>query len=110
MSCKCNLPLVRAESVAVDTSTGVTTVTLPSGTTLASGDVINILLATVIPSGTDGTAVLITNGTESGNLMKRNGNYFRPLPLRSRTVLTAQYLDDPAHFQIIRVRGLCGCM
>jgi hypothetical protein len=40
----------------------------------------------------------------TGNIMICNGNYFRPLPLRSRTVLRVQYLDDPAHFQLISVK------
>lgn len=107
MGCKCNIPLVRAESVA--TASGVTTVTLSAATEFTAGRVYNILLATPIPDGTDGTTLAVTNGTDSGNIMRRNGNYFRALPLRSRTVLAVQYFDDPAHFQILKVRGGCCC-
>lgn len=103
MNCKCNLPLVKTSSIAI--SEGTTTITVPSTQQFSAGGVYNILLSTTIPSGTDGTILSVTNGTVSGNIMKRNGNYFRPLPLRSRTVLTVQYFDDPSHFQIIKVRG-----
>lgn len=108
MDCRCYPPLVRASSVAV--ASGVTTITLPTTQTFTAGSVYNVLLATTIPDGTDGTQVAVTNGTDSGNVMQGNGDYFRPLPLRSRTILTIQYFADPAHFQIIRVRGSsCGC-
>lgn len=108
MACRCYPPLVRASSVAV--ASGVTTITLPATQTFEAGSVYNILLATTIPDGTDGTQVAVTNGTDSGTVMQGNGDYFRPLPLRSRTVLTLQCFADPAHFQIIRVRGsYCGC-
>lgn len=107
MACRCYPPMVRASSIAVASS--VTTITVPASQTFEAGRVYNILLATAVPDGTDGTQVVITNGTDSGNLMQGNGNYFRPLPLRSRTVLTVQYFGDPAHFQIIKVRGACRC-
>lgn len=108
MNCKCNLTLVKATAVA--TTSGATTITVPSTQDFSVGNVYNILLSTPIPSDTDGTTLTITNGTISGNVMRRNGNYFRPLPLKSRTVLTVQYFDDPIHFQIIKVRGcMAGC-
>lgn len=108
MNCKCNLPLVKATSIT--SSEGATLITVSSIQTFSTGGVYNILLSTPIPSGTDGTTLTITNGTTSGNVMKRNGNYFRPLPLRSRTVFTVQFFDDPTHFQIIKVRGcMAGC-
>lgn len=107
MACNCNCypRMVRADSVAV--MTGITTITVPATTEITSGTVLNILLATPIPSGTDGTQLSISNGTVTGSVMQGNGNYFRPLPLRSRTVITVQYFDDPSHFQIIRVSGGC---
>lgn len=103
MACNCYPQFVRADTVAV--SAGVTTVTVPATTNIVGGTVLRVLLATPIPSGTDGTQLIISNGTVTGSVMQGNGNYFRPLPLRSRTVLTVQYFDDPAHYQIIRVSG-----
>ena len=97
------IPKIRATTVAV--ATGVTTITLPSTTEINAGDVIDILLATAIPDGTDGTQVSITNGTVTGSLMNGNGNYLRDAPIRSRTVLRVQFLNDPSHFQIINVFG-----
>ncbi len=103
MNCCCNFPKkIRATSVA--TAGGTTTITLPATPAIIAGDVIDILLSTAIPDGTDGTILSVTNGTVTGNIMICNGNYFRPLPLRSRTVLRVQYLDDPAHFQLISVK------
>lgn len=97
------IPKIRATTVAV--ATGTTTITLPASPEINAGDVIDILLATAIPDGTDGTQVTITNGTVTGNLMNGNGNYLRDAPIKSRTVLRVQYLSDPAHFQIINVFG-----
>ena len=101
MACCCKVypPIIRATTVA--TTAGVTTITIPTTSEIISGGVYNILLATTIPNGTDGTQLIITNGTVTGSVFMGNGNYFRPLPLRSRTVLTVQYLDDPNHFQIL---------
>lgn len=109
MVCVCNqVPRYRASSVAV--AAGVTTITIPATPEINPGDVFEILLATPIPDGTDGTQVTITNGTQTGNLMNGNGNYYRPEPLTSRTVYLVQYLADPAHFQILRVFGRgCRC-
>lgn len=97
------IPKIRAETIAV--ATGTTTITLPSTAEINAGDVIDILLATAIPEGTDGTQVSITNGTVTGSLMNGNGNYLRDAPIRSRTVLRVQFLNDPSHFQIINVFG-----
>lgn len=109
MACECNnITRYRATDVAV--ADGVTTVTIPATPEINSGDVFEILLATAIPDGTDGTQVAITNGTITAALMNGNGNYFRPLPLTSRTIFLVQYLGDPAHFQILRISGKCCCM
>ena len=105
--CKNYPKLIRAESIAV--SAGVTTITLPANPEINAGDVVNILLATAIPDGTDGTQVNITNGTVTGTLMNGNGNYLRPNPLTSRTVIQAQFLADPDHFQILNIYGRRYC-
>lgn len=97
------IPRFRASTVA--TTGGVTTITLPATAEINSGEIIDILLATSIPDGTDGTQISITNGTVTGNLLNGNGNYLRPYPLTSRTVIRCQYLSDPAHFQIINMFG-----
>ena len=97
------IPRFRADSVAV--AAGVTTITLPATAEINNGEIIDVLLATAIPDRTDGTQILITNGTVSGELMNGNGNYLRPYPLTSRTVIRCQYLDDPNHFQIIQIFG-----
>ena len=103
MICESYIPKIRATTVAV--AGGVTTITVPATPTITVGDVFDILLATPIPDGTDGTQISITNGTVTGSLMNGNGNYLRLFPLTSRTVLRVQYLADPAHFQIINVMG-----
>lgn len=105
MACECRpfVPRIRASSVAV--ASGTTTITLPASPTIETGEVLDVLLATAIPNGTDGTVVEITNGTVTGDLLNGNGNYLRLYPLTSRTVLRVQYLADPAHFQIIGIYG-----
>lgn len=104
MTCKCNpnIPRLRASSVAV--AAGTTTVTVPASPAITAGMIVDVILASAIPDGTDGTEIAITNGTVTGPLMNGNGNYLR-LPLTSRTVLRVQYLDDPVHFQIVGVYG-----
>ena len=97
------IPRYRATEIAV--ADGVTTITLPATATIENGQIIDVLLATAIPDGTDGTQISITNGTVTGNLMNGNGNYLRPYLLTSRTVIRCQYLGDPAHFQIIQMFG-----
>ena len=105
MTCKCipNIPKLKASSVAV--ASGVTTITVASSPEITAGEVADVILSTAVPDGTDGTQITVTNGTVSGSLMNGNGNYLRLYPLTSRTVLRVQYLDDPAHFQIIGVYG-----
>lgn len=103
MACCCNFPtLYRATSIAV--ADGATTITIPASPELNVGDVIDIGLFTAIPDGTDGSTVSITNGTVTAYVMAPSGNYFRPLPLRSRMILRVQYLGDPAHFQFLGIR------
>ena len=101
MACFFYPPLIRATSIEV--ADGVTTITIPASPAITAGDVVNVLLATAIPDGTDGTELVITNGTLTGNVLNGNGNYFRPDPLTSRTVIQVQYLGDPAHWQILKI-------
>lgn len=102
MKCSLYPPFIRASSVAV--AAGVTTITVPATVDIEAGNVYNILLATPIPDGTDGTQISITNGTVTGTVMKYNGNYARANPLTSRSYLPVQFFDDPAHFQILKKR------
>lgn len=106
------IPCFRAVSVTV--AAGVTTITLPANTEITDGELIDILLTTPIPDGTGETQIVISNGTVTGNLLNGNGNYLRMPSLKSRIIIRCQFLDDPAHFQIIdvfgrRFRKVCGC-
>lgn len=103
MCCDPNIAQIRASSVEV--ADGVATITVPATATFNSGDIVDILLATSIPEGTDGAELVITNGTITASVMNGNGNYLRFYPLTSRTVLQVQMLTDPLHFQIINVFG-----
>lgn len=102
-NCNPNIPVIRATSVEV--ADGVVTITIPATPTIETGEVIDVLLATSIPDGTDGAELVITNGTITTPVMNGNGNYLRFYPLTSRTVLRVQFLNDPVHFQIINVFG-----
>lgn len=102
-NCEPNITRFRATSVAV--AGGIATITIPSAPDINEGDVIEVLLATPIPDGTDGAQLSITNGTITASVMNGNGNYLRFYPLTSRTVLQVQMLNDPLHFQIINVFG-----
>ena len=105
MAYNCNpcIPRIRATSVAV--TGGVATITIPASPVIETNEVVDILLATSIPDGTNGAQLVISNGTTSASVMNGNGNYLRFYPLTSRTVLRVQYLGDPLHFQIINVFG-----
>ena len=103
MNCPCEYPqFIRATSLAV--AGGVTTITIPASVEIVPGTVYNIILSAPIPSGTDGTQISVTNGTVTGTVMKRNGNYARAYPLTSRSVLNVQFFNDPAHFQLLYPR------
>lgn len=105
MDCNPNIPKIRATSVVM--AAGTATITIPATPVIEPGQVVDILLATSIPDGTDGAQLVITNGTVTASVMNGNGNYLRFYPLTSRTVLRVQYLTDPVHFQIINVFGKC---
>ena len=103
MCCCNNYPKqIRAESVTV--AAGETTITLPATAEINAGDIIDILIASPIPDGTNGSTLTVTNGTITGDIYMCNGNYFRPRPLLSRTIFRVQYFDDPEHFQLITVK------
>ena len=99
-----NIARIRATGIAV--ADGVATITIPATATINPGDIVDILLATSIPDGTDGAELIISNGgTIADPIFNGNGNYLRFYPLTSRTILRVQYLNDPSHFQIINVFG-----
>ena len=99
-----NIARIRATGVAV--ADGVATISIPATTTIENGQIVDVLLATSIPDGTDGAELVISNGgTIADPVFNGNGNYLRFYPLTSRTILRVQYLNDPSHFQIINVFG-----
>lgn len=101
----CDPNIARYRATTVTVTAGVATITIPTASEINNGDVVDVLLATSIPEGTDGAQLVITNGTLTASVMNGNGNYLRFYPLTSRTVLRVQYLSDPSHFQIINVFG-----
>ena len=99
---------VTAESITVSGtgSTAETTITLPATFTPAAGCMYDILISAQVPAGTDGTILVLTNGTIEGNVYQvKNGNYARCRALGWRKVLRVQFLDDPAHYNLLGVRG-----
>jgi len=99
-----NIAKIRATGIVV--ADGVATISIPTTTVINDGEIVDILLATSIPAGTEGAELVISNGgTISSSVMNGNGNYLKFYPLTCRTVLRVQYLSDPVHFQIINVFG-----
>lgn len=99
---------VTAESIAVSGtgSTAETTITVPSTFTPVAGAVYDILISAQVPAETDGTIIVITNGTGEWNLLQgMTGNYARSRQLGWRKVIRAAFFDDPAHFNLVGVRG-----
>lgn len=105
--CNCNPNIPRYTASSVVQADGVATITIPATPTIEDGEVLDVLLSTSVPDGTDGAELVITNGTVTASVMNGNGNYLRFYPLTSRTILRVQFLDDPLHFQIIDVFGKC---
>jgi len=100
--CEPVFPGIRVESIAV--ADGVATLTIPATTTINDGDIVDIQLFTSIPAGTEGAEIVISNGsTIASPIMNGNGNYLRMSPITSRTILRVQWLNDPDHFQILRI-------
>ncbi len=105
-NCNCN-PRVQAvvpTSVTVDAASGTTTVTLPATFTPVAGGIYDIPLTAVIPTGTSGTVITITNTATPGNLLNRLGNNVRLGALLPSMVLRVMYLSDPSHYNLISVR------
>ena len=96
-----NVIRYRATSVAV--TAGVTTITIPASPVINPGDVIEVLLATPIPAGTDGTQITITNGTITGDLNLGN-NTLKLGSHNINNVLANNYLDIS---QILKIFGRC---
>lgn len=102
------LQRITAESIAVagTGSTAETTITVPVTTEFAAGAVYDILLSAQVPAGTDGTIVTITNGTTEASIYQQvSGNYARARCLGCRKVIRVRFFDDPAHFNLLAVRG-----
>lgn len=99
---------VTAESIAVSGtgSTAETTITVPSTFNPVAGCTYDILISAQVPSETDGTIITITNGTVEASLYQSfTGNYVRARNLGWRKVLRVAFFDDPAHFNLVAVRG-----
>lgn len=99
---------VTAESIAVSGSgsTAETTITVPSTFEPIAGAVYDILISAQVPEATDGTILVISNGTSDWQLFQgMTGNYARSRQLGWRKVIRAAFFDDPAHFNFVAVRG-----
>ena len=99
---------VTAESIAVSGTgnTAETTITVPSTFNPQAGLTYDILLSAQIPEGTDGTIITITNGTIEASLYQPvTGNYVRARGLGWRKILRVVFFEDPAHFNLVAVRG-----
>lgn len=103
--CNCEPNITRFRATDITVADGVATITIPATPVINDRDIIEVLLATSIPDGTDGAQLVITNGTITTDVMNGNGNYLRFNPLTSRTILQVQFLNDPTHFQIINIFG-----
>lgn len=101
MNCNCKNCCNIISATSVTTSGGVTTITIPSGTTFVDGKCYCIGLFIDIPSGTNGTQVNITDGTTTYTIFNRLANYWKPFcALRKRSVLKVKYFGNPSHFFI----------
>lgn len=99
---------VTAESIAVSGSgsTAETTITVPSTFTPVAGAVYDFLISAQVPEATDGTIIVITNGTDQWQLFQSmTGNYVRARQLGWRKIIRAVFFDDPAHFNFVAVKG-----
>ena len=98
MSCNCTICANVIPASAVAVADGITTITIPAGTTLQSGNCYGIGLFTTIPAGTNGNQINVTDGTNTYIIFNRIANYWRPCcGLRSRTVLKIRFFNDPNH-------------
>lgn len=103
MACNCNI--VRATSITLTTPVGgdaFYTITVPETVDLSTEGCLNIGLFSSIPTGASCAFVQVTNGTDTLDVLRCNGNYWRPCQLKCRSVLPLQILTDPAHLLIRR--------
>jgi len=99
MACNCAICPNIIPVSSVTSSGGITTLTIPSGTTFQNGSCYCLGLFTTIPSATNGTQVNITDGTNTYTIYNRLANYWRPCcGLRSRSLLKVRFFNDPNHF------------
>lgn len=99
---------VTAESITVSGTgaTAETTITVPATFTPVAGGIYDVLISAQVPAGTDGTILSITNGTIEGSVFQRiSGNYARCRALGWRKIIRVQFFDDPAHYNLLGVRG-----
>ena len=99
---------VTAESIAVSGTgtTAETIITVPASFTPVAGGIYDVLISAQVPSGTDRTILVRSNGTDDGTVYQRmSGNYARCIGLGWRKVIRVQFLDDPAHYNLLGVRG-----
>jgi hypothetical protein len=100
-NCKCNNCCNIITVSSITTSGGVTTITVPAGTTFENSNSYCFGLFLTIPAGTNGTQINITDGTTTYTIFNRLANYWRPkCGLRSRTILKLKFFNDPNHFLI----------
>lgn len=99
MACNCcNCRSVRASSISEDGTT--ITITVPTDTDLTSIGCIRIGLFTTIPTSISCANVVVTNGSQTLNILKDDGDYWRPCMLRCRSIVRCRVLSDPAHLLI----------
>ena len=97
MSC-CNCRSVRAQSITLSGTTY--TITVPTDTDLSSLGCLRIGIFTPIPTGVNCANVQVTNGTTTLNVLKDDGDYWRPSKLCCRSIVRCRVLDDPSHLLI----------
>jgi len=96
---------LKAQSVVVTTPAGggedYLTVTVADTVTFQEGCYC-IGLFTTIPTTINCARIVVTNGTDQLDVLKCDGDYWRPCNLKCRSVLRMSYLSDPAHMLIMR--------
>ena len=99
MSCNCCKCCNLIPVTSITLADGVTTITVPQGTTFENGKNYCLGLFTSIPAGTIGSQVNVTDGVNFGyTIYNKFANYWRPCcGLKSRTILKLRFCNDPAH-------------
>lgn len=101
MACNCCECCNIISVTSVTSSGGITTINVPTDTTFDDGKSYCLGLFITIPTGTIGSAVNVTNGTNTYTIYNKLANYWRPCNgLKSRTVLKLRFFNDPSHFVI----------